>query len=254
MEKTSLNERILRLNIVAGALHLLQGIAVLMLSRDFSIPVTGSYLEFNNATESLEPATATLFNLQLPYLIAGFFFLSAFFHFLVGKIKIDKYSQELKKGINRYRWIEYSLSASIMIVAIGLLVGIYDFGSLLLMFGLVAVMNLLGWVMEVHNQITKKTNWLSFNVGVLAGLLPWVVIAHYLWLGASKGSAAPTFVYFIFVSIFIFFSCFALNMYLQYKKIGKWKDYLYGEKTYIILSLVAKSALAWQVFAGTLQP
>jgi len=43
-------------------------------------------------------------------------------------------------------------------------------------------------------------------------------------------------------------------MFLQYKKIGKWKDYLYGEKVYIILSLVAKSALAWQVFAGTLRP
>ena len=39
-------------------------------------------------------------------------------------------------------------------------------------------------------------------------------------------------------------------MVLQYKKIGPWKDYLYGERAYIILSLVAKSLLAWQVFAG----
>jgi len=41
---------------------------------------------------------------------------------------------------------------------------------------------------------------------------------------------------------------------LQYKKVGKWQDYLYGERVYIILSLVAKSLLAWQVFAGTLRP
>jgi hypothetical protein len=40
--------------------------------------------------------------------------------------------------------------------------------------------------------------------------------------------------------------------YLQYKKVGKWSDYLRGEKTYITLSLIAKSALAWQVFVGTL--
>ncbi|PIZ46567.1 hypothetical protein COY32_03065, partial [candidate division WWE3 bacterium CG_4_10_14_0_2_um_filter_41_14] len=64
----------------------------------------------------------------------------------------------------------------------------------------------------------------------------------------------PTFVYWIYVSIFLFFNSFAVNMILQYKKIGKWSDYLYGEKAYIVLSLVAKSLLAWQVFAGTLRP
>jgi hypothetical protein len=43
-------------------------------------------------------------------------------------------------------------------------------------------------------------------------------------------------------------------MILQYKKVGPWRDYLYGERFYVILSLVAKTALAWQVFAGTLRP
>lgn len=71
-------------------------------------------------------------------------------------------------------------------------------------------------------------------------------------LGAS--SSVPTFVYFIFVSLAIFFNIFAVNMILQYRGKGKWKDYLFGERVYVILSLVAKSALAWQVFAGTLRP
>jgi hypothetical protein len=141
-----------------------------------------------------------------------------------------------------------------MMVAIGLLVGIYDASSLLMIFALISIMNLLGLVMEVHNQTTPKTNWLSYFIGCWAGLVPWLVVAGYLVLGANKGSKAPTFVYWIFVSIFIFFSCFAVNMILQYKKIGPWKNYLYGERAYIILSLVAKSLLAWQVFAGTLRP
>jgi len=47
---------------------------------------------------------------------------------------------------------------------------------------------------------------------------------------------------------------FAINMFLQYKKIGPWKNYLFGESMYVLLSLVAKSVLAWQVFAGTLRP
>jgi hypothetical protein len=43
-------------------------------------------------------------------------------------------------------------------------------------------------------------------------------------------------------------------MVLQYRRVGPWRDYLFGETAYMVLSLVAKSALAWQVFAGTLRP
>jgi len=41
---------------------------------------------------------------------------------------------------------------------------------------------------------------------------------------------------------------------LQYKRVGRWSNYLVGERTFILLSLLAKTALAWQVFAGTLVP
>jgi hypothetical protein len=48
------------------------------------------------------------------------------------------------------------------------------------------------------------------------------------------------------------FNCFAIVQWKQYKARGKWANYLHGERTYIILSFVAKSLLAWQVFAGAL--
>lgn len=231
-----------------------QGVAVLFLSKVFNLPINGTYLAFNPVTQSLQPTNKFLFDLSLPMLIAVFFFLSAAAHFTIATIYNKKYNQDLEKGMNKARWIEYSLSASTMIVAIALLVGVYDLSSLVMMFSLTAIMNLMGLVMEIHNQTTKKTNWISYNIGCLAGLVPWLIIAFYMWLGADNGSKAPDFVYWIFVSIFIFFNCFAINMYLQYKKIGPWKDYLYGERVYILLSFVAKSLLAWQVFAGTLRP
>ena len=116
-------------------------------------------------------------------------------------------------------------------------------------------MNLMGLAMEVYNQGREKVNWLAYKVGSLAGILPWIVIGVYFWAGESYGSGEiPTFVYYIYGSLFLFFNCFAINMLLQYKKVGKWRNYLYGERAYIILSLLAKSALAWQVFAGTLRP
>jgi hypothetical protein len=59
-------------------------------------------------------------------------------------------------------------------------------------------------------------------------------------------------VYGIVASLFLFFNSFAWVQYKQYKKVGKWANYLRGERAYIVLSLVAKTALAWQIFAGTL--
>jgi hypothetical protein len=160
--------------------------------------------------------------------------------------------------MNRARWIEYSFSASTMIIAIALLSGIYDLASLIMLFALIMIMNLLGMIMEIHNQTTEKTKWISYNVGWIAGIVPWIAIAIYFWASASNATSAgakiPAFVYWIYVTIFLFFNCFAINMFLQYKKWGPWKNYLFGERVYIILSFVAKTALAWQVFAGTLRP
>ncbi|MFZ2125667.1 MAG: heliorhodopsin HeR [Candidatus Saccharimonadales bacterium] len=241
-------------NLWMGFFHLVQGIFILILSRSFELPISGSYLKFDAITQSLLPTTKVMFNLSLPLLIAIFFFMSSAAHFIIATVYNKNYNADLKTGLNKLRWVEYSLSASIMMVAISLLVGIYDFSSLIMIFTLTAVMNLMGLVMEIHNQTTKNTNWLSFWIGSLSGLIPWIVIAFYMWLGADNGSSAPSFVYWIFVSIFVFFNCFAINMVLQYKKVGAWKDYIYGERAYIILSLVAKTLLAWQVFAGTLRP
>lgn len=243
-----------KFNVVMAILHAAQGVLVLMLSRSFDLPISGNYLAFNMRSQQLEPVAKTLFNLSLPMLVAAFFFMSALAHIIIATVYRRRYEQDISRGINKARWIEYAVSAGTMMVAISLLVGVYDLSSLIMIFALVAIMNLMGLVMEIHNQTTKTTNWLSYWVGCLAGLIPWLVIAFYMWLGAANGSSAPTFVYWIFVSIFVFFNCFAINMFLQYKKIGPWRDYLYGERAYIILSLVAKSLLAWQVFAGTLRP
>lgn len=239
---------------MAAGLHFLSAVAVLLLSKDFMIAISGNYLRYDEASRQLVPATKTLFELPYVWLIVGFFLLSAGAHLFIATIYNQRYNRNLSLGINKVRWVEYGLSASTMMVAIALLVGVYDAASLLMIFSLAAIMNLMGLAMEVYNQKREKTNWLAYWVGSLAGLVPWLVVAFYIWLSGQQGSGPPTFVYFIFVSIFIFFNCFAINMWLQYKKVGKWQDYLYGERVYIWLSLIAKSALAWQVFAGTLRP
>lgn len=245
--------RLKQLNIVAGVLHLLSGIAMLAVSTDLLVPITGSFLRFDPATQSLSPQMETLFSLRLGPLVASFLLMSALAHFLIAIPLNNWYNRNLEKNINIARWVEYAFSSSVMIAVVSLLVGISDISALIAIFFLNAMMILFGWMMELHNQTTPRTNWTSFIFGCIAGVGPWIAIAIYL---ASPGSPdnPPSFVYWIFFSIFIFFNIFALNQYLQYKKVGKWADYLYGERGYIILSFVAKSLLAWQVFAGTLRP
>jgi len=237
-------------NAVMGVIHMLQGILMLVLSNAFTLPLNFTRPEYNAVTNTISPVSETFFNVPIGPLVALFLFMSAAAHILLSTVLYKWYVKNLQNHINPARWYEYSFSASLMIFIIAMLVTIYDFGTLLALFTLTAVMNLMGLMMEIHNQTTKKTNWISYNIGCIAGFIPWVVIFIPLVTAAS----VPDFVIAIFITIAVFFNLFAINMFLQYKKIGKWKDYLYGERMYVVLSLIAKSALAWQVFAGTLRP
>ncbi len=243
-------------NAFMGFLHLAQAVTVFILSNDFSLPVTTSFLTFNEETGKLWPVIDSTADLPFGTMVAVFLLLSAIAHFtIISPGVFGWYVRNLQKGINYARWYEYAFSASLMIVLIGMLCGIYDLAALLMAFTLTAVMNLCGLIMEIHNQTIEKTNWTSYVVGCIAGIIPWVAIAIYFFgsLSTAEGTV-PTFVYFILPTLFVFFFSFALNMILQYRKVGPWRDYLFGERVYVLLSLVAKSALAWQVFGGTLRP
>ena len=98
---------------------------------------------------------------------------------------------------------------------------------------------------EVH------VDWSPYILGCVAGAVPWIIIIGYF---VGTGGTPPGFVYGIFVVQLILFNSFALVMVAYYKKWGKFKDYAYGERTYQVLSLVAKTLLAWLVFGGVFQP
>ncbi|MEY2986247.1 MAG: hypothetical protein RJB24_476 [Candidatus Parcubacteria bacterium] len=238
-----------------GALHFFQAGLMLYVSKEALFPVTTNYLDFDSATRTAAPVTEELFDINLGPAVALFLLLSAVAHFITILPNVYPwYIKNLKNHINVIRWYEYSLSSSVMIVLISLLVGIYDFSTLLLLFGINASMNLFGLVMEQINQDRKEVNWLPYIFGCIAGIIPWIVIfLHFQGAISSAEVEVPSFVYWIVFSLFAVFNVFALNMFLQYKKVGPWKSYVFGEKMYVFLSLFAKSLLAWQVWSGTLR-
>lgn len=243
-------------NLVMALFHFAQAVAMVVISNDTTAKLTTEFLKFDPNNLAVVQEKTEVFSLPLGIGVAAFLFISSLAHLLIATIYYPKYVKNLKQGANFARWIEYALSSSWMIVIIGVLVGMYDAPSLILLFFLNMMMILFGYMMELHNLTTKKVDWTAFLFGCLAGFVPWVVMGWFFYGAIANTNeivAVPDFVYAIFISLLVFFNVFAINMVLQYKKVGPWKNYLFGEVVYIILSLVAKSLLAWQVWSGTLR-
>ena len=242
--------RLRRWNGAMAALHLGQAVVILLVASPFSLPVTSAFLRMSEETQRLVAVPGEIGRLRIGPLVAAFFLLSAASHAAVASPWLRRwYERNLTRGINPARWVEYALSSSVMIVVIAMLVGIYDVASLVLIFALNATMILFGWLQERMNPPGRsKTTMMPFWFGTLAGMAPWAAI----WVNVIGAAKVPGFVYGIVISLFLFFNVFAIVQWLQYKQIGRFADYLAGERFYIVLSFVAKSALAWQIFGGVL--
>ncbi|MHA1989755.1 MAG: heliorhodopsin HeR [Candidatus Hodarchaeales archaeon] len=248
-----------KFNIAMSILHLVQGLLIFGLSLVIE-DVTNFTQDIYKSTIKLDQLTGTrpifapdpilffTFENIAGVLLASFLLMSAVAHFLIAYPMNNYYVENLKKKMNPLRWYEYALSSSVMIFFIALIFGVIEFWILALIFIVNVLMNVFGLYMEKINQYTEKTSWGPYFWGWVAGIMPWLVIVDvFINIGSRN---VPTFVYIAIVMYFIFFNSFALNMFLQYKKVGPWKDYLFGERAYIILSLVSKSALGWIVFIG----
>jgi len=249
-----------RWNAVLGVLHFVQFVAILALSFAktplVTSPVVGTYLRFDASTSHLVTAQRSIWDLPIGPAVALFFLMSAVAHFAMALPARRWYEAHLARGQNPIRWIEYSFSSSVMIVVIAALAGVQEVGALIAIFGVNAAMIMFGWSMEIANEGRDRPQWLHYVFGCIAGAVPWIVIFLTLLVSATEPGSAPIpgFVIGIFVSLFVAFNVFAINMVLQYRKVGRWRDYLYGERAYMLFSLIAKSLLAWQVFFGTLRP
>ena len=236
-----------RWNLALTLLHAAQAVAVFVLATGFAITVTRSLPTGPPGTTPTSPEA--LLDLPIGGTVALFLALAALDHLLTGTVLRRTYEDDLRAGINRFRWVEYSFSATLMVLLIALYAGITGVSALIGIAGANVAMILFGWLQESTNppgraEVTMRPFWF----GCVAGAAPWVAIGYNL----VAAEEVPGFVVGIFVSLFLFFNSFAVNQWLQYRQVGPWHSYAFGENAYLVLSLLAKSALAWQIFAGSL--
>ena len=249
-----------RWNATLALLHFAQFLAMVLISRTeaaftavvtFAVPriEAGRFL-------GLDTRTAQVIDIPLAYVVASFFLMSAAAHFALRWPLRTRYEAWLARGMNPARWVEYAFSSTVMILAIANLSFVSEFSALAAIAGCNVAMILFGWSMEAANEGRGDVDWKHYVFGCIVGAVPWVAIGASLVTYSLQADAQPipSFVWAIYVSLFLSFNVFAVTMVLQYARIGMWRDYLVGEKTYMVMSLVAKSLLAWQVWSGTLRP
>lgn len=257
-----------RYNFIAGVLHLVSAISLTAVLLQIKVqgyyPVTADWMQGPPGFKTGDvvggftiqaPQHVVLFTLNLGGAIIAFLLLSAIFHFaIISPYFKKRYFDGLAKNHNYFRWTEYSLSSSIMITSIMLLNGFTDFAGLIAVFAVNASMIMFGALQEKYEK-PGNGKALPYIMGCMTGIVPWIIIGISAFRPGYTGqNEIPPFVFGIIITIFIAFNTFAINQALQYRQVGKWKDYLFGERVYITLSFVAKSLLAWQVFSGAILP
>lgn len=234
-------------NLGLTALHAVQAVAIVVLAGTFGIAVTSNYPQGPPGTRLGTPEE--LFSLRIGPVVGLFLALAAIDHLLTSTVLRKTYERDLAGGINRFRWVEYSFSATIMVLLIAAYSGITDITAIVAVAGANVAMILFGWLQERMNPPGRtSTTMMPFWFGTLVGVAPWIAIG----INLAGAPEVPGFVFGILVVQAIFFFSFGLNQWLQYRGVGRWRDYAFGEKTYLVLSLGAKSALAWQIYGGSL--
>ncbi len=153
-------------NYIASLAHLSQAAWAFMLD-DVAVPVDETYLDWATGDACSANSTAVLngfvitrssertHELSLKWLIVAFHLLSFFFEIIVTDPLVcvctsrrQSYRRKVRLGVNSLRFIEYSASASIMLIAISLVSGIYDSYALIGIGFLTFVTMALGGVAE----------------------------------------------------------------------------------------------------------
>lgn len=242
-------------NIALTILHAgsLYGIVALSSSK-WPVYVTRSNIRWVPTTNTTQSCSDTPCQIEVEHVRMGMwhvetlvvlFHLPAVLSHLYAAMWYRTYMRRLHEGRVPHRWLEYSVSASIMMVAILLLTGITSIWTLLLAFTACAATQAMGYAGEREPQ-----SWLFFAIGSFLMIPLWVLVYYNFYDSlANASSTPPTFVYYIIWSLFILFMGFAVVNALQ--RTGYFTQYS-AERWYMLLSLTAKSALAWQIFFGAL--
>lgn len=257
------------LNVVPASLKIWNGVAVIVQFAQaaalfaLSANADNAYYWYTNYPATFEdrdenpeefgrPGPTEVADFSITWYSAVFILLSGLDH-LTCIIFWSTYKYQIERHQNHFRWAEYSISASLMRIMIAQLAGVTDIHLIWMLFASAAITMILGGIHESVNAKARadglKQNWYPFLAAWIPHLACWLVIFNYFFKAVIEGDP-PNFVWAIIFVLFFLDGCFAILFTLQWFKIGIFKDYVAGEKGFIVLSFTAKVLLAWINYGG----
>jgi hypothetical protein len=243
-------------NLWLTGLYSAQAVFVWLLFSAHLFPVYTNYVTPDQVSSELTGtsvlglASRQLFELNIVHVIVALFLVGALAHLLMGTAGRLRYEAGLKKAINGIRWLQYGISSSLILVTVAILAGVAELSVLVMIFVLNLAVHLVGWLLESRRKSTTKNGWLMVVAGSV-GIVPWLAVGFSMWATTVFGSGSvPGFVYWLYATMLAISLGCAVLTYLQLKGAGRWSDYIFAERTYMVIGVVASTLLALQVFMG----
>ena len=218
----------------------------------------------NSVDYFIRPTTNTkIISFSIVNAVILFELITAFFHLGNASVWPSRYEKWLESCISPSRWIEYSLSAPIMIALIAAFCGHGNLHVHIILFGLTMTTMFFGWLSEIivrpdsafENYVKPEvgSKWTAHFLGYVPLVFVWTILltqfVRYAQL-ERNGNTVPTWVYILLgVEFVLFWSFPGIQFYILNSKPS---NFLFGERMYILLSFISKASLSLIILGGTL--
>jgi hypothetical protein len=243
-----------RLNLIVAGLYVVQALLLAMFGHGTRVPVTLNYLASDPLQSAAQNHTVlTLaahhwFAVHVLMLVAAGLVLAALARVLAATVYRLRYESAMTAGRDEFRAAGYAVGGGVALVLVALLFGAADAAVLVAIIALCVVMALGSLAVQ-----TNKRVWPWGVFGIVAGLGLWAIIGLYALGGFVYGVRAPGYAYSAAAVVLLGMVAVGVNLCLQTRATGRWRDPAFAEKCFIVLDFVCGTALVWIVFAGVLR-
>jgi hypothetical protein len=250
-----------KINYILTGFYFVQFLLIFIYSHPYSLPISTSYITndqlLNNGygNHLISAATSHLFDVNIKTVIIIILIFSFLVYAWLATLNRYNYEKQLRQHKNIFKWINGGVSYGLIFVSVGLLGGIYDITTLIILFIMPIILNYIFLNEEYSSDKRTYKQWPWLLLKFIITIIPIAIISWYLCSAIIYGTQAiGTYFYFIFATVVLLYLANIINQILQLNQKNKWQKYIYGEQIFIVLELVIKTAIIWQVFAGVLHP
>lgn len=252
---------IYKINYALALYYLIQLTLIIFIARNYTLTVSTNYITNDqllvnaNGNSTISSANSHLFDVNIKLLIVILLIFSIIVYGCLATLYRNHYEKNLKRQNNPIRWIQTGVGNGLILILVSMLGGIYDLSTLSIIFILPVMANVILLIEERHNDLTQKSLSGWYKLSLATAVIPLFIILCYIISADIYGiKGIGAYYYFLYATVILIYLASYINQYFKVKKYALWEKYIYSEQVYLILELVLKTALIWQIFAGVLRP